>query len=169
MNKQDVIDDAAISAQELAEFVAVARSFGEEVPGRLALELDIADGDAIGESWRGLCEIGFDRCILPERFGGTGLPAAALPAVIEEIAAGDGGAAMLTLLSNIALSLLPEERLAEIGEGERHVFVPAGGVRESSLRLLRLHIDPRRDHLGARTDQSTADPPAGVERARRHD
>lgn len=132
MSKQDVIDETAISPEELAEFVAVARSFGDEVPGRLALELDVGNAEAISESWRGVCEIGFDRCILPEQFGGTGLPAAALPAVIEEIAAGDAGVAMLTLLSNIALSLLPEEQLATVGDEQRYVFIPAGGVHDTS-------------------------------------
>jgi alkylation response protein AidB-like acyl-CoA dehydrogenase len=135
MDDRTVTADAAISADELAEFVAVARSFAQEVPGKLWLELDIGNADAIDRSWAGLCEIGFDRCLVSEAAGGTGLPASALPALVEEIATGDGGVAMLLLLSNIALSALPAERLAELGETDRVAFVPAVGAREPGVSL----------------------------------
>ncbi|HEX7435175.1 MAG TPA: acyl-CoA dehydrogenase family protein, partial [Caldimonas sp.] len=135
MNDQTVTADATITAEELAEFVAVARSFAKEVPGKLWLDLDIGSADAIDKSWAGLCEIGFDRCLVSEQAGGTGLPASALPALAEEIATGDGGVAMLLLLSNIALSLLPAERLAELGETERFAFIPAVGAREPGVSL----------------------------------
>ncbi len=135
MNDQTVIGDAAISADELAEFVSVARSFAQDVPGKLWAELDVGAEEAIEKSWNGVCEIGFDRCLVDEDAGGAGLPAAALPAIVEEIATGDGGVAMLTLLSNIALAALPGDKISDLRENGRYVFAPAVGSRELNVTL----------------------------------
>lgn len=118
-----------IDASELAEFVTVAGLYGQEVPGKLALELDVGSSDALRRCWKGLCEIGLDRCLLSETAGGAGLPDGALAPLTEAIAAGDGGVALLMLASNIALSLLPPELTEPLAEGARWSYVPAGGVR----------------------------------------
>ena len=104
-----ITETATIGTDELAEFVAVAEEFGREVPGKLALELDVGSSDALRRCWNGLCEIGLDRCLLPESAGGAGLPDGALAPLVESIATGDGGVAMLMLTSNIAAALLPPD------------------------------------------------------------
>ncbi len=125
---------AEISIEELGEFKEVAADFAAGVPGRDWAALDAGDAEAVARSWRGLCEIGFDRCLAAEEFGGLGLPSSALAILVEEIATGEGGIAMLMLLSNIAAEAVGqtfEERL-------RLAYLPAVGSRARDVRLPRL-------------------------------
>lgn len=134
MNDQS-LTVSAVSADELAEFVSVAGSFARDVPGKLWMKLDVGDADAISTCWTGLCEIGLDRCAAAEEAGGAGLPDSALPALVEELATGDGGVAMLALLSNIAVAALPAELVSQLGEGARAAYVPTVGAREPGTTL----------------------------------
>lgn len=132
MNTQTQL--AAVTTQELAEFKEVAAGFANDIVGADWAQLDLGDAAAIERSWSGICEIGFDRCLAAEEFGGLGLPPSALAAVIEEIATGDGGVAMLMLLSNVAAEATGET----LNERERLAFLPAVGSRTRETRLPRL-------------------------------
>ncbi|MBJ7458789.1 MAG: acyl-CoA/acyl-ACP dehydrogenase [Thermoleophilaceae bacterium] len=131
-----------IDADELAEFVAVAREYGERAVGRLALELDVGSPEAIDRCWRGLGEIGLDRCLLDQPAGGAGLPDGAMAPLTEAVAGGDGGVALLMLSSNIALAVLPQELTAKLVDNARWAYVPTSGVRAAGDSLPAL-IDGR--------------------------
>lgn len=133
---QELINET-ISAEELAEFTAVAAGFAADVPGVDWALLDEGDADAIERSWNGLCEIGFDRCAADEDAGGAGLGAGSLGALVEEIAVGDGGVALLMLLSNVAAVTLGES-VGEIDQASRLVYVPNVGSRRRNAVLPRL-------------------------------
>jgi alkylation response protein AidB-like acyl-CoA dehydrogenase len=127
-----------LSADELAEFIAVASSFAADVPGKDWAELDVGQAEAIERSWNGIREIGFDRCLVSEEAGGVGLPTAALPPLLEEIATGEGGVAMLMLLSNIAAEAAGDELLAAAGESARLAYLPSVGSRKRDASLPKL-------------------------------
>lgn len=128
----------AVSADELAEFVSVASTFAADVPGKDWAELDVGQAEAIERSWNGIREIGFDRCLVGESAGGVGLPPAALPPLLEEIATGEGGVAMLMLLSNIAAEAVGDEVLTSAGESARLAYVPSVGSRGRNESLPQL-------------------------------
>ena len=109
---------------ELSEIIAVTNAFATRELLPHALELDLGDAKTLAACWRGVCEIGLHRGLLPESAGGVGLSLGGLLAVLEELAVGDGGIAALTLLSNGALALLPEAMLSAIDEAARFVLVP---------------------------------------------
>ncbi|MBI5309541.1 MAG: acyl-CoA/acyl-ACP dehydrogenase [Actinobacteria bacterium] len=123
------VESSEIGTSELTEFVSVAGHFGIDVPGRLALELDVGSPDAVLRCWHGLCKIGLDRCIVPGTSGGADLPDAALAPLVEAVATGDAGTALLMLSSNIALATLTPELIAAVPETDRWAYVPAGGAR----------------------------------------
>jgi alkylation response protein AidB-like acyl-CoA dehydrogenase len=126
---------AQLSGEELAEFKAVAASFAQDVPGHDWADLDIGDLDAIDRSWQGLCEIGFDRCLADEAVGGTNLSPDALTTLLEELATGDGGVALLMLLSNIAVEASGNN---PVEMDTRLVYVPTVGSRVGEARMPRL-------------------------------
>jgi len=138
-----------IDAEELDELLAVTRHFAAALPARLSSALDTGDHVAIDDCWSGLCEIGLDRCLLPERQGGIALPAPALTSLLEELATGDGGTALATLLSNIALHGLGDAA-PDATTGERCVFVPAADVREDAPGRLSGAVPLAYDAAGAR-------------------
>lgn len=125
----------AVSSDELAEFLAVASSFAKDVPAKDWAELDIGSSAAIERSWNGLRDIGFDRCIAGEQAGGLGLQADALPALVEEIAAADGGVAMLMLLSNVAAGSLDADTAGGVDASARLAYVPNVGARRRDAAL----------------------------------
>lgn len=127
-----------ISREELGDFINVAAGFAADIPGKEWAKLDVGDENAIHRAWDGLHEIGFDLCTVPEAAGGAGLPAAAVVAIVEEIAAGDGGVALLTLLANVAAETLSRVQLEGMGESSRPVFVPTVGARRRDARLPQL-------------------------------
>ena len=128
-----------IDAAEFAEFVAVAAEFARAVPGAAALDLDVKTPDTLERCWHELCAIGLDRCLLGEDEGGIGMPDTALAPLVEAIAAGDGGLALLMLQSNIALSSLASERAAAIAETARWAFVPGAGGAAPCAELPEFH------------------------------
>ncbi len=110
---------------ERREVVAVARELGRRELAPRALELDGAGLEAPAAAWAQVVEVGFDRALIAAGEGGAGLDLPTLLSCLEEIAAGDGGVALLVLLSNAALAALPAERAAEVPAGERWAVVPA--------------------------------------------
>ncbi len=134
---------------ERAEIRAMARELsGRELTPRAAA-LDAGGEDVLHECWRLLVELGLDRALLDEHHGGAGLGAADLLATIEELAVGDGGIAMSTLLCNAALATLPTDRrsmgspidqqLAGVPAGARWTLVPAALGTELSISDGALH------------------------------
>lgn len=134
----DPVPTAPVSAEELAELVSVVSRFAKEVPGRDWAALDAGSEAAIGTSWDGLREIGLDRCVAREEAGGVGLPDVELPRLIEELATGDGGVAMLVLLANVAAGALPSRVLEGVHRDARLAYVPHVGARERRASLPRL-------------------------------
>lgn len=116
--------------EELFELVGLVRRFAATMSGSTG-------GRAAGAQdwWDGICEIGLERCLLPEHGGGIDLPPSALPALLAELAAGDGAVALRVLLSNIALDRLVAAGRDPAGD-ELCVFVPAAGVRAGEAGLL---------------------------------
>jgi len=116
--------------EELDELAALVRRFAATMSGA-------AGGPAAGPQdwWDGICEIGLERCLLPEHGGGVELPAAELPTLLEELAAGDGAAALRMLLSNIALDRLLRAGHEPAGD-ELCVFVPAAHVSAAETGVL---------------------------------
>jgi alkylation response protein AidB-like acyl-CoA dehydrogenase len=110
---------------ERHEVVALAHELGRRELAPQALELDECRPGALEAAWGRVAEVGFDRALLAVDDGGVGLDAGSLLLCLEEIATGDGGVALLVLLSNAALAALPPERAAAIGETERWALVPA--------------------------------------------
>lgn len=125
----DQIEAVAAVGDEVDELIAVTRRFAATMSG--------APRCAGAEDWwDGLCEIGLERCLLPDELGGIGLPPATLPALIEELAAGDGGAALAALLSNVALWGLAGAG-ATGTQGDAHcVLVPAPEVSVDASGLV---------------------------------
>lgn len=126
---------AQLSGEELAEFRAVAAGFAGDVPGRDWAELDVGETGAVSRSWQGIGDIGFDRCLADESLGGSNLSPDALSALVEELATGDGGVALLMLLSNIAVEA---SRSNPLRTDTRPVFVPAVGSRVDDAGMPRL-------------------------------
>lgn len=117
----------ATSATEVAErreIVELARELARRELAPHALELDERRSGALDAAWRCVTEVGFDRGLLSAEEGGVGLDAGSLLLCLEEIAAGDGGVAMLMLLANAALAAMPAEAAAHVGETERWALVP---------------------------------------------
>ncbi len=132
MNEHLTYEPAAITAEELSELSAVARRFVEEVVRPASLDLDDADPAAIDVAWQGICEIGVDRCLVPEEHGGGGVALEGLMTVLEQLATGDGGVAMLTLLANCAAASLPSDQAEPLAGGERLAYVPLPGDGRAS-------------------------------------
>jgi alkylation response protein AidB-like acyl-CoA dehydrogenase len=114
---------------ERQEVVGLARELGRRELAPHALELDEGRSGALDAAWGHVAEVGFDRALLAVDDGGVGLDAGSLLLCLEQIAIGDGGVALLVLLSNAALAALPPERAAQIGEAERWALVPAPSAR----------------------------------------
>ena len=114
-----------IAPSERREIVEVARELGRRELLPHALELDEPRTDAVDAAWERVTDVGFDRALISVEDGGVGLDTDTLLLCLEELAAGDGGIAMLALLSNAALAVLPAEQLAEIPPGKRWALVPA--------------------------------------------
>lgn len=112
-------------AIERHEVVALAAELARRELAPHALELDLRRPGALETAWGRVAEVGFDRALLAVEEGGVGLDAGSLLLCLEELAAGDGGVALLVLLANAALAALPAERAARIAEGERWAMVPA--------------------------------------------
>jgi alkylation response protein AidB-like acyl-CoA dehydrogenase len=116
---------ATAGPAERREIVEVARELGRRELAPRALELDERRPQALASAWRSVVEVGFDRALAPADEGGAGLDAETLLLCLEEVAAGDGGVAMLVLLSNAAIAALPSELVAQVRAGERWALVPA--------------------------------------------
>lgn len=112
------------AAAERREIVEVASELGRRELAPRALELDERRPGALEAAWQHVTEVGFDRALVPVEEGGAGLDPETLMICLEEIATGDGGVAMLALLSNAALAVLPSELRAEARPGERWALVP---------------------------------------------
>ena len=112
-------------AAERDEIVAVARNLARRELAPRALALDEGRPGALDAAWARVTEIGFDRALLAPEDGGSGLDAGCLLRCLEQIAAGDGGVALLVLLSNAALAALPSELAARVEPGRRWALVPA--------------------------------------------
>jgi alkylation response protein AidB-like acyl-CoA dehydrogenase len=110
---------------ERREIVAVAGELGRRELAPHAAELDEGRPEAAAAAWARVVEVGFDRALIAAGDGGAGLDLPTLLSCLEQIAAGDGGVALLVLLSNAALAALPAERAAQVGAGERWAVVPA--------------------------------------------
>jgi alkylation response protein AidB-like acyl-CoA dehydrogenase len=119
---------------EREEIRAMAREVAKREIKPRAAALDEGDHGAFAECWATLVELGLDRALLPERHGGSELPAADLLAAVEEFAVGDGGIAMAVLLSNAALSMLSDEQLQEVRAGARYALVPAASGSKATAR-----------------------------------
>jgi len=121
---------STVTTEERAELRSMARELAHRELTPRAAELDGGGREVLAECWRLLVDLGLDRALLDERYGGAGLGAGDLLASIEELAAGDGGIAMCVLLSNAALVTLTDEQLADIPAGSRWVLVPASSGAE---------------------------------------
>jgi alkylation response protein AidB-like acyl-CoA dehydrogenase len=115
----------SVAPSERREIVEVARELGRRELLPHALELDERRPGVVDAAWERVTEVGFDRALMAVEDGGAGLDANTLLLCLEELAAGDGGIAMLTLLSNAALAVLPPEQLAQISPGKRWALAPA--------------------------------------------
>jgi alkylation response protein AidB-like acyl-CoA dehydrogenase len=120
---------AGEASAERHEVVELARELGRRELAPRALALDERRSGALEAAWGQVAEVGFDRALLAADDGGVGLDAGSLLLCLEEIAVGDGGIALLVLLSNAALAALAPERAAQIGEAERWALVPAPNAR----------------------------------------
>lgn len=114
-----------VAPSERREIVEVARELGRRELLPHALELDERRPGVVDAAWERVTEVGFDRALMAVEDGGAGLDPDTLLLCLEELAAGDGGIAMLALLSNAALAVLPPERLAKVPPGSRWAIVPA--------------------------------------------
>lgn len=132
---------ASAAAAERREIVEVASELGRRELAPRALELDERRPGALEAAWGHVAEVGFDRALVPVEEGGAGLDAETLMICLEEIAVGDGGVAMLALLSNAALAVLPPELLAGARRGERWALVPS--PREELPTGARIRSDER--------------------------
>lgn len=121
------------TAAERAEIRMMARELSRRELTPRAAALDAGDEDVLHECWRLLVELGLDRALLDEQKGGAGLGVSDLLATIEELAVGDGGIAMSTLLCNAALATLPGEQLVGVPAGARWTLVPAALGTELSI------------------------------------
>lgn len=111
-----------------AELLALVERYvsGEVVPA--AYDLDAQVPGRFERCWELACSLGLGRALVEEAEGGVGLAVADLLALVEELAVGDAGLATAVLLHNVALALLPAERLVAVGEHDRWaVLVPPLG------------------------------------------
>jgi alkylation response protein AidB-like acyl-CoA dehydrogenase len=115
----------ATGPAERREIVAVARELGRRELVPRAAELDESRPEALAEAWEQVVGVGFDRALVAAGDDGAGLDLQTLLFCLEEIASGDGGVALLVLLSNAALAALPAGRAAQVRAGERWAVVPA--------------------------------------------
>jgi alkylation response protein AidB-like acyl-CoA dehydrogenase len=120
-----VTEATSAAAVERREIVGLARELAKRELAPHALELDERRAGALEAAWGHIAEVGFDRALLAVGDGGVGLDAGSLLLCLEEVAVGDGGVALLMLLSNAAVAALPPERAAQIGAAERWALVPA--------------------------------------------
>jgi alkylation response protein AidB-like acyl-CoA dehydrogenase len=131
----------SVAPSERREIVEVARELGRRELLPHALELDERRPGAVDTAWERVTEVGFDRALMAVEDGGAGLDADTLLLCLEELAAGDGGIAMLALLSNAALAVLPPEQLAQIPSGSRWALVPA--PPDQLPTAARVHVEQR--------------------------
>jgi alkylation response protein AidB-like acyl-CoA dehydrogenase len=123
-----VSSSAAIELErgaEQQEITALARALAGRELGPRSEALDERRAGALHAAWAPITEIGFDRALLAADQGGVELEAGALLPILEELAAGDAGVALILLLSIAALAALPPERAAESEPHERWALVPA--------------------------------------------
>jgi len=113
-----------VTATERAALLEVTRDFARHELAPRSAALDAGDPGTLADCWRRITEIGLDRALLAEELGGSSLGILDLLPAIEELAFGDGGFAMCTLLSNAALASIAPEQAAAIGAHERWVLVP---------------------------------------------
>jgi alkylation response protein AidB-like acyl-CoA dehydrogenase len=128
---------------EQGEIAALACELAARELSPRALALDSRQAGALDGAWRRLGEVGFDRALLAADRGGVGLDAASFLLSLEEIALGDAGVALLVLLANGALAVLPPGRAAEIGRGERWALVPAPPERLATPARISVNGDQR--------------------------
>ena len=147
----------ATGSAERREIVAVARELGRRELAPHALELDESRPEAVAAAWERVVEVGFDRALVAADDDGAGLDRQTLLFCLEEIASGDGGVAMLVLLSNAALAALPAERAAQVLTGERWAIVPA--PPEEAPTGARIRTEER---AGAETVVGQLSPALGV-------
>lgn len=121
------------TSSERAALLAMAGNLARRELRARGADLDRCDEAAIAECWRSIVDVGVDRALLSERHGGVELSVGDLLAVIEELAAGDGGIAMCVLLSNAALARLDEAVLAEIPDGARWTLAPVAADARPSF------------------------------------
>ncbi|MBJ7348722.1 MAG: acyl-CoA/acyl-ACP dehydrogenase, partial [Thermoleophilaceae bacterium] len=128
MTNTQTTQTAALTSPELAELIDVAQHWANDVPAHLNLQLDSGNPVLVAKCWHDICKIGFDRCLAPEAAGGSGLPLHALLAVLQQIATGDGGIAMLTLLANVANAVTAHSGHQGLAPFSRPVYVPASST-----------------------------------------
>jgi alkylation response protein AidB-like acyl-CoA dehydrogenase len=136
-----VVTTTSEGSAERQEVVGLARELGRRELAPHALDLDEGRSGALDAAWGHVAEVGFDRALLAVDDGGVGLDAGSLLLCLEEIAVGDGGVALLVLLSNAALAALPPERAAGIGEAERWALVPAPSARLGTAARIAIGSD----------------------------
>lgn len=152
------------SATERAELLEVARTFARHELIPRAVELDAGDSSIVAARWHQLAQLGFDRALLEDRYGGAGLDERDLLAAIEELAVGDGGIAMCVLLGNAALAAIRPEELPLIDESARWVLVPvrSGTELTGSKRGLDVNVASALGAFGADGIVLLSDQPASV-------
>jgi len=111
-------------------------------------DLDRGHSAAMSACWSAVVEVGLDRALLGEQYGGVELSVRDLLATLEELAVGDGGIAMCVLLSNAALAALDTDRgstgspigqrLEDVRHGDRWVIAPVAPQGELTLSDERL-------------------------------
>lgn len=111
------------------ELIQLARELARRELAPRALELDAAADATVDAVWGQLADLGLDRALLAEEHGGAGLGPDDLLDVVEELAGGDAGIAMLVLLSNAAHVALAEP-LPHAGGRWVLVPVPAAAAVE---------------------------------------
>jgi alkylation response protein AidB-like acyl-CoA dehydrogenase len=119
-----------VTAAERAEMREMAHQLARCELAPRAAALDAGEQSALAECWSVIADTGLDRALLEERHGGAELGVLDLLATLEELALGDGGVAMCVLLCNAALTMLDEEQLAGVHDGDRWALVPVAGDME---------------------------------------
>jgi alkylation response protein AidB-like acyl-CoA dehydrogenase len=111
------------SAIELAELREMAGELARRELMPRTAALDAAEPATLTECWRALTAVGLDRALLGEEEGGPELGLPEFLAVLEQLAAGDGGMALCVLLSNAALLAREPDRRSAVPEGARWALV----------------------------------------------
>lgn len=111
------------------DLVAVVRGFTDHELLPRTAALDAAEQRVIADVWHGLVGLNLDRALLSDNLGGVGLGVEDFLCVLEEVAVGDAGVALLVLLNNAAIISLPAEMAAALPDGDRWTiaFIPVSG------------------------------------------